>query len=48
MKAFFDNNLSERLVMGLREFGEDVVHLKERFPEETEDVNWLKIVVEDV
>jgi hypothetical protein len=42
MKFFFDNNLSESLVKGLREFGEDVIHLKELFDENTEDILWLK------
>ena len=46
MKFFFDNNLSTKIVQGLKAFGEQVVHLKESFPEETEDVVWLKYVGE--
>ena len=41
MTFFFDNNLSLRLVEGLRAFGEDVVHLREEFPPDTDDVDWL-------
>ena len=44
MKFFLDNNLSERLAHGMKAFGEDVVHLKELFPQATEDVSWLKYV----
>ena len=44
MKFFFDNNLSEHLVRGLREFDENVVHLKEKFRENTEDPEWLEYV----
>ena len=38
---FFDNNLSPRLVAGLREFGEDVQHLREAFPPDTKDPVWI-------
>ncbi len=31
MRFFIDANLSEQLARGLREFGENVVHLKEHF-----------------
>ncbi len=41
MTYFFDNNLSPRLVEGLRAFGEDVVHLRDEFPDETDDTVWL-------
>ncbi|MFX0202054.1 MAG: DUF5615 family PIN-like protein [Candidatus Hodarchaeota archaeon] len=44
MTFFFDNNLSESLVKGMKAFGEDVVHLKDLFPEDTDDVIWLKHV----
>jgi predicted nuclease of predicted toxin-antitoxin system len=44
MKFFFDHNLSPALVLGLRGFGEDVVHLTENFPADTEDVVWLEHV----
>ena len=42
MKFFFDNNLSENLAQGLKTFGEDVIHLKDMFNEDTEDRIWLK------
>ena len=46
MKFFFDNNLSMNLTQGMKSFGEDVVHLKEIFPEETDDTEWLKYIGE--
>lgn len=42
MKFFFDNNLSENLARGLKVFGEDVIHLKDMFNEDTEDRIWLQ------
>ena len=42
MKFFFDNNLSENLSWGLKVFGEDVIHLKDMFNEDTEDRIWLE------
>lgn len=47
MKFFVDNNLSDYLAKGMKAFGEDVVHLKEYFPEETKDVDWLKFIGEN-
>jgi hypothetical protein len=47
MKFFVDNNLSEYLAKGLKEFGEDVTHVKEVFEENTEDVVWLKYIGEN-
>ncbi len=44
MKAFIDNNLSLQMAAGLRGFGEDVVHLKEIFPDATLDTDWLPYV----
>ncbi len=44
MKFFFDNNLSKNLVKGFKAFGEDVVHIKDIFPEGTPDIEWLKYV----
>ena len=44
MTFFFDNNLSILLSNGLKAFGENVVHLQEHFPVDTEDVVWLKYV----
>jgi uncharacterized protein with PIN domain len=46
MTFFFDNNLSHKIVKGLREFGEDVVHLADEFPRDTTDEEWLPIVGE--
>ena len=44
MKFFFDNNLSNKLSNGLKEFGEDVIHLKDLFSEDTSDVEWLEYI----
>ncbi len=44
MKFFIDNNLSESLAKGLAAFGEDVVHLKDRFPQNAPDTEWLEYV----
>ena len=46
MTFFFDNNLSEHLVDGLRAFGEDVIHLKEVFRNDEQDISWLKYIGE--
>lgn len=42
MRFFIDNNLSEKLAKGMKEFGEDVVHLKEFFAEDADDEVWLR------
>ncbi len=47
MKCFVDANLSEHLAKGMKAFGEDVIHLKEVFPENTADQEWLKYVGEN-
>ena len=47
MKFFFDNNISIHVVAGMKAFGEDVIHLKEKFPENTPDIEWLKYVGEN-
>ena len=47
MKFFFDNNLSETLPRGLKAFGEDAMHLKEKFPQDAPDKEWLKYVGEN-
>ena len=47
MKFFFDHNLSHRLPNGLREFGEDAIHLTEKFPSDTADEEWLRYVGEN-
>jgi len=39
---FIDNNLGEELALGLRGFGEAVIHLKESYPEDTPDEVWLE------
>lgn len=44
MKCFFDNNLGIQLARGLRGFGEAAIHLKEVFPENTPDEDWLPYV----
>ena len=44
MKAFVDNNLSKQLAAGLIGFGEDVVHLKDIFQDDTPDADWLPYV----
>lgn len=44
MKAFIDNNLSPQLAAGMKGFGEDVVHLKDHFPDDTPDADWLPYV----
>ena len=46
MSFMFDNNLSQKIVRGLREFGEDVLHIKDEFPEGILDEDWLPIVGE--
>lgn len=47
MKFFFDNNISESLVQGMKAFGEDVMHLREQFKQETSDEEWLKYIGEN-
>jgi hypothetical protein len=44
MKFFFDNNLSVHLAHGLKEFGEDVIHLTDKFLPDTPDEKWLMFV----
>lgn len=41
MKFFIDNNLSPLLARGMREFGDDVVHLQEKFAADADDEAWL-------
>lgn len=41
MTFFVDNNLSTALAAGMKGFGEDVVHLQDRFPEDAADSDWL-------
>ncbi len=44
MRFFFDNNLSATLAHGMREFGEEVVHLTDHFPQDAVDSEWLPFV----
>lgn len=44
MTFFFDNNLSAKLTEILRVLGIDVVHLRERFPQDAKDVEWIPVV----
>lgn len=41
MTYFFDNNISPSLVNILCELGVDAIHLKQVFPEDTDDLDWL-------
>jgi len=41
MTFLLDNNLSERIALGMRGFGEQVQHLKEHFSEDAPDEEWL-------
>jgi len=41
MRFFLDNNLSPGLAKGMKAFGEDVVHITEIFPDDTDDPDWL-------
>ena len=43
---FMDNNLSPNMARGMKEFGENVEHLQENFPEEAKDIEWLPYVGE--
>ena len=41
MSFVFDNCLSKKLALGMAAFGEDAIHLTDRFPPNTHDVDWL-------
>ena len=44
MKFFFDNNLAPKIAKGLNGFVSplhQVIHLKERFPANTDDIGWM-------
>lgn len=47
MKFFIDNNLSKRLANGMAAFGEEVVHIKDLFPDNPPDVEWLQYIGEN-
>jgi hypothetical protein len=45
LRFFFDNNLAPKLARGFHQFvvGEhEVIHLRDRFSEDTPDVEWMK------
>ncbi len=43
---FFDNNVSKKIVEGLKAFGEEVVYLQDKFLEDSPDIEWLQYVGE--
>lgn len=47
MKCFFDENLGKELALGLRGFGEETLHLTERFSPGKPDEEWLPYVAEN-
>lgn len=44
MTFFVDNNIGRNIVKGMREFGEDIVHLKDSFSDDIDDCTMLKHV----
>ena len=53
MKFFFDNNLSPHLAHAIRELSraspevDSVIHLRDRFPRDAADVDWITDLVAD-
>lgn len=50
MKFFFDNNLAPKIAKGLNGFvfpDHQVIHLKEQFPANTDDVDWMRKVAQE-
>jgi predicted nuclease of predicted toxin-antitoxin system len=49
VKFFFDNCVSPKLARAINELDSDaeIIHLKDKFPENTEDPVWLKYVGEN-
>jgi hypothetical protein len=50
VKFFFDNNLAPKIAKGLNGFvspEHQVIHLKERFPSNTDDVDWMKQIAQE-
>ncbi len=47
MRFFIDNNLSPRLASGMRAFGENVEHLRDKFKPNAKDIDWLKYIGEN-
>ena len=41
MTFFFDNNISPKLILILKALDVEAIHLKDEFPENTEDTVWL-------
>ena len=44
MRFFLDNMISYKFALALRAVEKDVVALRERFPENTDDVDWIRTV----
>lgn len=44
MKFFIDNNLSHKLALGMKAFGENVDHLQDHFPSDAPDTEWLEYI----
>ncbi|MCP4594096.1 MAG: hypothetical protein GY842_25480 [bacterium] len=51
MKLFLDNNLPRRVALALAALygpeGQEIVHLKDRFPDDTADQEWLSVLAEE-
>ena len=50
MKFFFDNNLAPKIAKGLNGFvspDHKVIHLKEQFPANTDDVDWMRKLAQE-
>lgn len=50
MKFFFDNNLAAKIAKGLNGFvspEHQVTHLKEKFPPNTDDADWMKALAKE-
>ena len=47
MKFFIDNNLSKKIADGMKGFGEDVMHLQEKFSQDVKDIEWLPYIGEN-
>ena len=50
MKFFFDNNLAPKIAKGLNGFvspDHRVIHLKERFPADTNDIDWMRQLAQE-
>jgi hypothetical protein len=50
VKFFFDNNLAPKIAKGLNGFvspDHQVFHLKERFPANTDDVEWMQQLAQE-